>query len=426
MAYNGSGTFLINSAGQPVVAGTTISETVFNALTADLATGLSTAITKDGQTTAIANLPMGGFKLTNLAAGTAATDSARLGQVQSGATTLIAITGTDTVVGTLTPTLTAYATGQQFSFVAAATNTTSMTLNINGLGAKAITKTGATALIAGDITVGKMITVIYDGTQFQTSDALVPASTGVSGLPALLRGYIDGLTLSRASATTIGIAAGTATNSTAASSITLASAFTKSTAGAWASGSGSNGMGLTLVIANNTWYHVFAIIAAGVADVYFDTSVTAANNPAGTTAFRRIGSFLTDGSAQIVPFSQIGDEFLWLTPILDVNTGTLSTARTLFPITVPLGVKVNAIFSASANAAASVPIVVFTSPDQNDISASFTTGAHLAAPAAATNAAGQFNVRTDTSRQIGARSSQASTALACITFGYIDTRGKNS
>lgn len=178
MSYNGAGTFLINSAGQPVVAGTTISETVFNALTADLATGLSTAFTKDGQTTATANLPMGGFKLTNLGAGTASTDSARLGQVQSGAANLIAITGTNTLVGTLTPTLTAYAAGQQFSFVAAATNTTSMTLNIDGLGAKAITQSGATALIAGDITVGKMITVIYDGTQFQTSDALVPISTG--------------------------------------------------------------------------------------------------------------------------------------------------------------------------------------------------------------------------------------------------------
>ena len=55
-------------------------------------------------------------------------------------------------------------------------------LNIDGLGAKAITRSGATALIAGDITVGKMITVIYDGTQFQTSDARVPISTGVSGL----------------------------------------------------------------------------------------------------------------------------------------------------------------------------------------------------------------------------------------------------
>ena len=57
MSYNGSGTFVINTSGQPVVAGTVISSTAFNALTADLATGLSTAITKDGQTTATARIP---------------------------------------------------------------------------------------------------------------------------------------------------------------------------------------------------------------------------------------------------------------------------------------------------------------------------------------------------------------------------------
>jgi len=56
MSYNGSGTFVINSAGQPVVTGTVISSTAFNALTADLATGLSTAITKDGQTTTTARI----------------------------------------------------------------------------------------------------------------------------------------------------------------------------------------------------------------------------------------------------------------------------------------------------------------------------------------------------------------------------------
>ena len=57
MSYNGSGTFQINTSGQPVVAGPVISSTAFNALTADLATGLSTAITKDGQTTATARIP---------------------------------------------------------------------------------------------------------------------------------------------------------------------------------------------------------------------------------------------------------------------------------------------------------------------------------------------------------------------------------
>jgi len=56
VSYNGSGTFNINTAGQPVVTGTVISSTAFNALTADLATGLSTAITKDGQTTTTARI----------------------------------------------------------------------------------------------------------------------------------------------------------------------------------------------------------------------------------------------------------------------------------------------------------------------------------------------------------------------------------
>ena len=57
MSYNGSGTFNINSTGQPVVTGTVISSTVFNALTSDLATGLTTAITKDGQTTTTVRIP---------------------------------------------------------------------------------------------------------------------------------------------------------------------------------------------------------------------------------------------------------------------------------------------------------------------------------------------------------------------------------
>jgi hypothetical protein len=57
MSYNGSGTFQINSTGQPVVGGTIISSSTFNALTADLATGLTTAITKDGQTATTARIP---------------------------------------------------------------------------------------------------------------------------------------------------------------------------------------------------------------------------------------------------------------------------------------------------------------------------------------------------------------------------------
>ena len=156
MSYNGTGTFNINTAGQPVVSGTTITSTAFNLLTADLATGLTTALTKDGQTTPTANIPMGTFKLTGLGAGTAATDAAQYGQLQAGATTIATVTGTDTLVGTLTPALTAYAAGNLFSFVAANTNTGAATININSLGAKSITKQGLTALAAGDIVSGQV------------------------------------------------------------------------------------------------------------------------------------------------------------------------------------------------------------------------------------------------------------------------------
>lgn len=167
MSFNGNGTFIINSTGQPVVTGTVISSTAFNALTADLATGLTTTITKDGQTTPTANLPMGTFKLTGLGVGSAATDSVNLSQLQSSASTYLTATGTDTITATSSPPLTAYASGNTFSFVAAATNTGAVTINIDSLGAKAITRDGTIALFANDITIGKVVTVVYDGTQFQ-------------------------------------------------------------------------------------------------------------------------------------------------------------------------------------------------------------------------------------------------------------------
>ena len=198
MSYNGSGTFVINSAGQPVVTGTAITSTAFNALTGDLATGLTTAITKDGQTTPTANLTLGGYKITNLANGSASTDAINYSQLQSaGYTTLITIAGTDTITGTVSPTLTAYLAGAQFSFVVGTTNTGAVTLNIDSLGAKAVTRTGAVALVAGDLIATQMVEVMYDGTRFQLvngnsftnlklSGTLTVASTlGVTGATTL-------------------------------------------------------------------------------------------------------------------------------------------------------------------------------------------------------------------------------------------------
>ena len=185
MSYNGSGTFVINTAGQPVLTGTTISSTTFNALTSDLATGLTTALTKDGQSTPTADITMGAFKIVSLAAGTVASDAARLDQVQGGTSTYITVTGTDTITGTVLPALAAYAAGNQFSFVVANTNTAAVTINIDGMGAKAITRTGSTALVAGDMVAGQAVEIIYDGTRFQLINGNSFTNVKVSGTLAV-------------------------------------------------------------------------------------------------------------------------------------------------------------------------------------------------------------------------------------------------
>jgi hypothetical protein len=181
MSFNGSGTFQINTAGQPVVTGTVISSTAFNALTADLATGLSTCITKDGQTTPSANIPMGGFKITGLANATNATDAVNYSQLQSSAAKYLSVSGTDTITAALTPALTVYTAGDTFSFTVANTNTTTVTINIDSLGAKSITRDGSTGLAAGDLVAGEVVMIVYDGTRFQVINPNAFTNLKVSG-----------------------------------------------------------------------------------------------------------------------------------------------------------------------------------------------------------------------------------------------------
>jgi len=68
---------------------------------------------------------------------------------------------------TLDPAPSAYAAGMMVNFKANESVTGSTTLNVNGLGAKSLLKEGTNQLIGGDITSGQMVSVLYDGTQFQ-------------------------------------------------------------------------------------------------------------------------------------------------------------------------------------------------------------------------------------------------------------------
>lgn len=80
MSFDGNGNYTV-PAGTAAVTGAVINSTLYNALLADLQTALTKAFLRDGQSAALANLPMGGFKLTGLAAGSSAGDSVRYEQV---------------------------------------------------------------------------------------------------------------------------------------------------------------------------------------------------------------------------------------------------------------------------------------------------------------------------------------------------------
>ena len=83
------------------------------------------------------------------------------------------ISGTNTITGVLTPTLTGYEAGQVVRFKAGAANTSAVTVNFDSLGAKAVQRYGA-ALVGGEIQANDMVEVLYDGTQFQLVNS-VPA-----------------------------------------------------------------------------------------------------------------------------------------------------------------------------------------------------------------------------------------------------------
>lgn len=80
------------------------------------------------------------------------------------------------------PALVSYGAGDGVSFVAVNANTGAATINVNGLGLQAIKEAGGGALTRGDILAGQLVTVEYDGTNFQMVSQQGPAvATNTAG-----------------------------------------------------------------------------------------------------------------------------------------------------------------------------------------------------------------------------------------------------
>lgn len=100
------------------------------------------------------------------------------------------VVGGDTITGTTDAALSAYTAGQQFVFAAESVNTGAVTLNIDGVGAKAIVKDVTRALVASDITANQEVIVIYNATN-DNFDMVNLRSTLVSETFPQLGGPLD-------------------------------------------------------------------------------------------------------------------------------------------------------------------------------------------------------------------------------------------
>jgi hypothetical protein len=148
----------------------------------------------------------------------------------------------------------------------------------------------------------------------------------VSELP-LPPSHISGLITSNDTDTDhdIQIAAGKARGDGDAYNLALAAALTKQIDAAWAVGDDQGGLD-TGTVANSTMYAIWLIKRSdtGVVDALFSTSFTSPTMPANYDSKRLIGALATDGSANIIEYTQVGDYFAYKSAtIQDVSDNTL-------------------------------------------------------------------------------------------------------
>ena len=238
------------------------------------------------------------------------------------------------------------------------------------------------------------------------------------------RNYIDGLIMANNIGDAdhgINISVGSCRGEADDSDIIFLSTFSKYINGPWAEGDGQTGLDIGSVAAN-TWYHVWVIKRTdnGTVEVLFSLDPNNPGLPSDYDCKRRIGSVLTNSSANIIAFVQRGDWFTWLVRVVDANAIAGPSNATL-TLSVPPGATVQARIRISINSA--------TVGDEYTVKEiAMTTGAQLgviAQVATTNNWAGEGLVWTNTSSQISHNATDTDVTCTLHTNGWVDPRGKN-
>ncbi len=212
----------------------------------------------------------------------------------------------------------------------------------------------------------------------------------------------------------------------------VSSAETKRLDATWSAGTNAGGLAAGLTKANSTWYHCFKLLnpTTGATGSGYDTSLTAANLladsaviAAGFTKYKRIASFVTDGSGNIRTgtyiFSSSGTyNFSYDTFITDLSAVIGSTA-VLRTLSTPLGVRTKAKFTFGANATGSGAGVIRAYSANSASSLSIVGTGYFSVGAVA--ATGYVEAETNTSSQI--KTDVFVTSGSPTVTGTISTQG---
>ena len=238
------------------------------------------------------------------------------------------------------------------------------------------------------------------------------------------KGHIFGLGISNAADTEhdITIAVGTCRDSTNVYDLILAAAITKQIDAAWAAGTNAGGL-FSGAVGANAFYYIFLIRkdSDGSIDAGFDTSVTAANIPAGYTAYRRIGALRSSAGSNILNGTYTGGLFTYYGFIVDrAYAGLASTDRILITVTVPPNFIGSFSFVMATSTGTGYGNIGPTTDADN------TPNSTDAAHHTNTTSPSSFksDIKVDASSQIYIRASTSSYYIGIKALGWIDDRGK--
>lgn len=315
----------------------------------------------------------------------------------------------------------AYFDGMVAVFIAGNTNTGASTVNVSTLGSKSITLEDGTALIGGEI-------IDYVVIRYSLGNDRFELLSGKSSI-ALPPNHINGLLVSNnsgAPTTDIDISTGKARNSTDVYNLLLSLGLIKQIDASWVVGTNQGGMFLGSVAADTT-YHIPGIRKDSDAsiDAGFDTSLSVANIPGGYTAFRRILSLKTDGSANIIPFNptELSGGAIRIdydTMINNESTSTPGTSRVTPVLTVPIDIPVIAhIIAVVSTATPTHGWFGPTSATDTTPSGSFFT--HQTTGTGSRSIL-KMDIVTDISGQIAYRVDNGTATVEIFILGYTDLR----